>query len=137
MILTSFSGLSLLPHFKSVHEYAELEVQGEFVNTLKRYKQHTALASRQFPPTPTRFFPGLTSSVSPAMQSLPLLYSTSPTSPEPWQTLIPIFHQSSQNPQHSASAGSLVLSQLQPMQIESPSPDSTVAKQAISPLCDS
>ncbi|XP_076034842.1 uncharacterized protein LOC143021317 [Oratosquilla oratoria] len=55
--------LSLLPDLKSIPESAKLDVKLEFMNILKRYKQHPTLTNQQYFP-PHNFLPGPSSSVS-------------------------------------------------------------------------
>lgn len=129
--------LGLLPHFKSLPEDSKLEVKGEIINILKRYKQHATFANRQFLPAPTHFFPGPTSSVIPAPHSVPFLYSAGPSSTEPHPILIPNSQHYYTNTQASVSTGKPVTSQPQPVRVDSPYPESAAASQAISPQSDS
>ena len=63
----------LLPHFKSIPETTKIQVQGEFINKLHRYKQHPPLASQQFLiQHPISFSAHLKSLLLPPCTSLPL-----------------------------------------------------------------
>lgn len=63
--------LSLLPHLKVIPDDMKLEVQGEFIAVLSRYKQRAALARQQYLPAPTQAFPGPSSATFPQVPSLP------------------------------------------------------------------
>ncbi|XP_076035779.1 uncharacterized protein LOC143021873 isoform X4 [Oratosquilla oratoria] len=56
--------LSLLPDLRSIPERAKLDVKIEFMNVLKRYKQHSTLANQQYFPPPHNFLTGPSSSAS-------------------------------------------------------------------------
>lgn len=56
--------LSLLPHLKSLPDDAKLDVMGEFINILKKYRQHSTLVSQQYFSPQTNFLPGPASSGS-------------------------------------------------------------------------
>lgn len=86
--------LSLLPDFKNIPESAKLDVKVEFMNILKRYKQHPTLANQQYFPPPHNFFPCPSSSVSHAPHNfspniMPSLSTTTQSQPIPPPTPSP------------------------------------------------
>lgn len=119
--------LSLLPHFRRLPDDVKLEVQGEFINTLKRFRREAAFDSRLSPPT--HFLPGL------PPQTFPLS-NAGPSSTEPQQNLASATHCPRANPQPSKSAGAPVASQPQSTRTLSPSPESPAASEVASPRSD-
>ncbi|XP_063218697.1 uncharacterized protein LOC134528960 [Bacillus rossius redtenbacheri] len=125
--------LSLLPYFKRLPDDMKLEVQSDFLNTLRRYNQVSISGHRC--PSQTSVYPHSSPSVitGSSFVSLPYPSSNTSTSGVRNQQFTPTISQSYNYGSHSTSETSQLMSQpQQPLQCHALSPMSPAASSSVS-----